>query len=313
MTVILEDFVMLGTTVPEPNSDHRVFVCSAGISGGRLIRLYPLARRNVPHRWHQYRVPVQRNPKDSRPESFQLAGDRSINAHDRINEVFREVRKEWPRAQRVGLLHSCAISSIREANARRMSLAIIHPDTFGGLTFDSNPDSPDSPQLALFDLPAGALLDGSKRFALKPYIDFKDELGWHHLQLRDWGAYELQRKNSLNYFRQNLGSALHLDENSSLLVGNLSHQRTTWLIISVLNGIRDTPTLFDALGSHPRIPDKLRQQVYERDQWKCADCGTQDDLTVDLVWPHSRGGQVELGNLQTLCRLHNIMKSDRVG
>ncbi len=30
--MILDDFVMLGTTVPEPNSDGRVFVCSAGYS-----------------------------------------------------------------------------------------------------------------------------------------------------------------------------------------------------------------------------------------------------------------------------------------
>lgn len=30
--MILDDFVMLGTTVPEPNSDGRVFVCSAGVT-----------------------------------------------------------------------------------------------------------------------------------------------------------------------------------------------------------------------------------------------------------------------------------------
>jgi hypothetical protein len=51
--VILDDFVMLGTTVPEPNSSGRVFVCSAGVSDEdrRLIRIYPLARRGAPKRW----------------------------------------------------------------------------------------------------------------------------------------------------------------------------------------------------------------------------------------------------------------------
>ena len=70
----LDDFVMLGTTVPEPNSDGRIFVCSAGVSAEyrSLVRLYPLARKNVPRRWGIYRVPVERNPKDSRPESFQV-------------------------------------------------------------------------------------------------------------------------------------------------------------------------------------------------------------------------------------------------
>ena len=47
------------------------------------------------------------------------------------------------------------------------------------------------------------------------------------------------RKHTLDpdYFRAHMASALHLHAGSCLLVGNLSHQRTTWLVISVLNGI----------------------------------------------------------------------------
>ena len=39
--MILDDFVVLGKTVPEPTSDGRVFVCSAGYSKdiGGLIRV----------------------------------------------------------------------------------------------------------------------------------------------------------------------------------------------------------------------------------------------------------------------------------
>ena len=46
--MILEDFIMLGTTVPEPNSDGRIFVCSAGVSPelGKLV-----CRRSPGRHW----------------------------------------------------------------------------------------------------------------------------------------------------------------------------------------------------------------------------------------------------------------------
>jgi hypothetical protein len=55
-----------------------------------------------------------------------------------------------------------------------------------------------------------------------------------------------------DYFRDNLADVLHLRSSSSLLVGNLKDQRTAWLVISVLNGIREEPGLFDAdFGAGP--------------------------------------------------------------
>lgn len=309
--MILEDFVMLGTTVPEPRSDGRVFVCSAGVSPelGKLVRIYPLARRNVPHRWHGYRVPLERNPKDSRPESFKVAGDRSPGAHEDINGLFEQVQGPVASAKRPALMRRYAVGSIKEANAKRLSLAIVHPDAIE-LTFDHNPDSPDSPQMALFDTP-GDTPSGAGRFPWMPRINFHDELGWNHLMLRDWGTFEFQRKNGGDYFRSRLAGALHLDENSSLLVGNLNNQRTAWLVISVLNGIREAATLFDALADErPRITAKMRQAVYARDDYRCARCGSREDLAVDHIHPHSKGGSTSLPNLQTLCRSCNLSKGD---
>src|SRR5207245_9483859 len=116
--MIIEDFVMLGTTVPEPNSDGRVFVCSAGVSEEyrKLIRIYPLARRNAPRRWAVHRVQLVRNPRDSRDESFQVAGDRQPGAHQWINYRFEVVKSSYSPSARASLLSRSVIGSLQEAN-----------------------------------------------------------------------------------------------------------------------------------------------------------------------------------------------------
>jgi len=316
--MILDDFVMLGTTVPEPKKDGRVFVCSAGVSAElrSLVRIYPLARPKVPHRWDIHRVPLERNPQDSRPESYKIAGDRGADVHNDINSRFERLGSV-KHADRIGMLRSYAVGSIKEANAKHLSLAIIHPESIE-LTFKHNADSPDSPQLALFDRP-GEPPSGAKRFPFTPILNFKDELGWNHEMLRDWGTFERQRKSEIEHrdggewFRRNLAGCLHLDENSSLLVGNMNNNRTSWLVISVLNGIREAPTLFDAIADERRpISDKMRREVYERDGWKCVRCGSGSDLTVDHDWPHSKGGASSMANYRTLCKPCNLAKSDRI-
>jgi hypothetical protein len=245
--IVLSDFVMLGTTVPEPNSDGRVFVCSAGVSADlrSLVRIYPLARRGAPRRWSVNRVPLERNPRDSRTESFKIAGDRTADGHSLINQHFEPVGEVKPR-DRVALLKPYTVDSIAEANAKRRSLAVIHPDSFE-LNFEHNPMSPDSPQLGLFDVDAEEP-QGAKRFAFIPRLRFRDEGGQHNLMLRDWGCYEFMRKYGDTYATRNMAAALHLSPSSSLLIGNFNQHRRSWLIISVLSGIRDAPNLFDVLS-----------------------------------------------------------------
>lgn len=235
--MIVEDFTMLGTTVPEPNSDGRVFVCSAGYSRElrQLVRIYPLARKHAPRRWTINRVRLERNPRDSRAESWQVAADRTPGHHDHINDAF-EPACSVARPDRAGLLDAVTVGSIAEANAQRLSLAVIHPHREPSLFFEHNPDSPDSPELRLF--PVGdESPQGAKRFAFIPRLGFTDDGGDHALMLRDWGCFEFMRKHG-DGRRHELGRALHIGAESSLLVGNISNQRTAWLVISVLNGLR---------------------------------------------------------------------------
>jgi hypothetical protein len=243
----VDDFVMLGKTVPEPTRrDGRIFVCSAGFSDTlrSLVRIYPLARQNAPTRWSVSTVKLIRNPDDSRGESFKLEGDRRPGAHERINNSFQVTGALAPAARR-DLLSRYVVGGIGEANAKRLSLAIIHPAA-AELTFEHNPESPDSPELTLFDINPRPTA-GAKRFAYIPRLRFQDEDGSHHLMLRDWGCFEFMRKQG-DEKRFQLADALHLGPKSSLLVGNFNQHRTSWLVISVLNGLQGEATLFDELA-----------------------------------------------------------------
>lgn len=228
----LDDFVMLGTTVPEVISDGREAVCSAGYSDefGSLLRLYPLARFDAPKRWHTYRVEIERNSRDRRSESFALRGERRENHSDINRRSFSETGKIAP-ASLADVVERNLVASIREANDRRISLAFLRPRDLR-LEFDYNPAAPDAPQLKLF--PADpSQLNGSRRFPYIPRLRFFDERGYgHNLKLRDWGAFEFLRKFPED--RAGLESNLKLDSDAVLLVGNHAQHRSSWLVISVL-------------------------------------------------------------------------------
>lgn len=60
------------------------------------------------------------------------------------------------------------------------------------------------------------------------------------------------------------------------------------------------------------IPDALRAAVYERDGHACLRCGRTDDLTLDHIYPWSKGGLDSYENLQTLCRPCNSSKGAKI-
>ena len=56
----------------------------------------------------------------------------------------------------------------------------------------------------------------------------------------------------------------------------------------------------------------LRRQVFERDGWRCVDCGRAGRLECDHVRPLELGGEAwDIGNLATRCRGCHIRKTRR--
>lgn len=60
------------------------------------------------------------------------------------------------------------------------------------------------------------------------------------------------------------------------------------------------------------IPQKVKLEVWQRDQGKCVECGDNNYLEFDHVIPHSKGGASTVNNLQLLCRRCNLQKSNRI-
>ena len=61
------------------------------------------------------------------------------------------------------------------------------------------------------------------------------------------------------------------------------------------------------------IPPGIKLQVWDRDQGRCVDCGSSDNLHFDHIIPHSKGGSsLTATNIQLLCARHNLAKSARI-
>lgn len=62
-----------------------------------------------------------------------------------------------------------------------------------------------------------------------------------------------------------------------------------------------------------RISEEVKDAVWIRDQGKCTQCGSNENLEFDHIIPFSKGGANTKRNIQLLCEPCNRTKSDRIG
>lgn len=60
------------------------------------------------------------------------------------------------------------------------------------------------------------------------------------------------------------------------------------------------------------IPEEIRWEVWERDDFRCRQCGARRFLRIDHIFPESLGGEVITENLQTLCHSCNSKKGTKI-
>jgi Restriction endonuclease len=69
----------------------------------------------------------------------------------------------------------------------------------------------------------------------------------------------------------------------------------------------------DASGTPTRhIPQDVKMAVWQRDQGRCAECGSTSYLEFDHIIPFSKGGANTTNNIQLLCRDCNLKKGNRL-
>ena len=70
-------------------------------------------------------------------------------------------------------------------------------------------------------------------------------------------------------------------------------------------------TRLNSRVTRQHIPRKLRHQVFQRDGYRCRECGAtnkETTLHIDHIKPVSKGGTNDIDNLQTLCETCNLAK-----
>jgi hypothetical protein len=75
--------------------------------------------------------------------------------------------------------------------------------------------------------------------------------------------------------------------------------------------VRFPPTERNARPKREPVPATLRRAVYERDAYRCVDCGSWENLSIDHVIPWSKGGATTMDNLVTRCMPCNNSKGTR--
>lgn len=60
------------------------------------------------------------------------------------------------------------------------------------------------------------------------------------------------------------------------------------------------------------IPEAVRTEVWRRDQGRCVNCGSKENLQFDHIIPVSQGGATSAKNLQLLCQSCNLTKSAKI-
>lgn len=83
--------------------------------------------------------------------------------------------------------------------------------------------------------------------------------------------------------------------------------------LTVADEQTERPAELRDLPHNRLIPTEVKIEVWKRDQGKCVECGSRDNLHFDHNIPFSLGGSSLVAkNIQLLCARHNLKKSDKI-
>lgn len=235
--VTIDDIVVLGNAVPDEISDNRKTVCTVGYSFKMgLIRIYPVRPDIGMKRWEILEIPLERNPKDTRLESWKVQGSKSewdgmrqkIGNVGKVSSRQRQIELEKEMKERYG------VGCVEELNIKKRSLGFITPN-INNYYFSKRSDHDSTTQKTLYNSEPFLTV---KNYKVQPRLVYRcsecKTKKEHDQQILEWGAYEWIRKNPDKM--ENLWENLRLNDpnyEKTLLVGNQALHRNSFMVISI--------------------------------------------------------------------------------
>jgi hypothetical protein len=180
-------------------------------------------------RWNVVSVEVTDSDTDHRDESYKIAGSKTDWDH-----LFRKVEKvdELSKHEQIQLTDRLSGDCRVDLNENRISLGMVKPAQVNSIDLKPIEETPTQVDLS------GRKLVGKNDFAQKLYINYECEgckqKTPHNQHVIEWGVYEFWKKHE---DPEGVIDALRLNDDSYsnyFFIGNLHHQPTAYIIISVL-------------------------------------------------------------------------------
>jgi len=211
----------------------RITICTAGYSHKHgFIRIYPTKMNMSLRRWNIVKVPLERNPQDSRKESWKIEGSKS--EWDTLNEKV-EILGTLPRENHLSLIANLEDGCITELNEAKRSLGIIKP-VIEECSLSEQDEYEGTIQMTLSGRPQPKIRE---QYKMVPRVRYRcahcKASGSHDQQVLEWGFYE--------WFRKNPGKEKQVWENAQIFsesheiyffVGSIFRHWSSFSIISVL-------------------------------------------------------------------------------
>lgn len=229
----LTDIICLGLAVPEQIKDGRKTVCMAAYHADLgLIRIYPCRADMGLNRWQRFSAYVERNPQDTRYESFKF-----YNSRDGWDSLSVSSQGIVSRDERLILLDKLKTTCISDINIARLSLGIIKPVDILSVLYDRNPLYTKPKQYPIALVKSDEWVTTKSDYSLQPRIHYRchPNCKGHNQTILEWGAFE--------WIRKNPGNEYQIIENWKLtdpqyehflLVGNQAQHRNSFLVINVI-------------------------------------------------------------------------------
>lgn len=241
--------VILGQAAPVELKDGRKSICTAGWSPNEgMVRLYPVPTTAEARMWSKVEVPVIRNNRDIRYESWKIKGSKS--EWDELSQKIKNNGKVTDKTEKIALLASIMkdheYGCVNELNAEKGSLGIIKPEILD-CYFEDREKFEKTIQLTL-DSDVRFLT--SKNYKKIPMIKYRcpncTAKNHHHIQqLLAWEAYEwMRRAENDGVDLEQLWKNLRLKDpewEKYFLVGNQAYHLKSFMVISVIRFKKPKP------------------------------------------------------------------------